>query len=95
MTYDQSAALMTDISFRGRVKVACLKFADSIVNELPSVAAHNTRFKWAQGCMMNPDNTAQQVQPPTVMDAAVQQDGANITDLALQGSVEAVVNKML
>jgi hypothetical protein len=33
------------------------------------------------------------VQPPVVMDSAVQAAGPDITDDALQGSVEAVVNK--
>ena len=95
MTYDDSAALMTDIEFRGRIKVACLKFADSILNEPTATAGHNTRMRWAQNCVQQPDMTAGQVQPLTVMDSAVQEAGKDITDEALQGSVEAVVNKML
>ena len=95
LTYDQSAALMTDMAFRGRIKVACLKFADSIMNEASTVPAHNTRERWAISTMNSPDMTATQVQPPTVMDAAVQEAGSAITDGALQGSVEAVVQKML
>jgi hypothetical protein len=38
---------------------------------------------------------AGELQPPVVMDGAVQSDGSAITDTALQGSVEAVVNKMM
>jgi len=95
MTYEESAALMTDPQFRGRIKVACLKFADAIVGEPTTTSAHNTRLRWAQQCMQNPDSTAMQTQPPTVMDAQVQTDGAAITDAALQGSVEATVGKML
>ncbi len=95
MTYEESAALMTDIAFRGRVKVACLKYADSIMGEDSTVPAHNTRERWAIGTMQNPEMVAAQIQPPVVMDAAVQTDGAEITDAALQGSVEAVVNKLL
>jgi hypothetical protein len=95
MTYTESAALMTDPEFRGRVKVACLKFADSILNEPNTTPAHNTRLRWATQCEQAPDMTAQAVQPPTVMDGAVQAAGAEITDDALQGSVEAVVQKML
>jgi hypothetical protein len=45
--------------------------------------------------MGNPSQTAQIVTPPTVMDAAVQADGAAISDVALQSSVEATVNKLL
>jgi hypothetical protein len=95
MTYEQSAALMNDMAFRGRVQVAVLKFADSIMIEAGSVPAHNTREKWALNAMQNPQMVAMQIQPPTVMDPAVQAAGANVEDLALQGAVESVVNKLL
>jgi hypothetical protein len=95
LTYAQSAALTTDLDFRGRVKVACLKYAGSIIDEQPNVTAHNTRYKWAQNTFANPDMVAAQVQPPTVMDSAVQGSGAAITDAGLQGAVETVVNKMI
>jgi hypothetical protein len=95
MTYEESAALMTDMAFRGRVKVAVLKFADSIMIEASSVPAHNTRERWATTALQNPDAIAGQIQPPTIMDPAVQQDGADITDLALQAAVEGTVNKIL
>jgi hypothetical protein len=43
--------------------------------------------------------TAGQLQPPTVMDPGVQTstqpDGADITDAALQGAVQAVVDKII
>jgi hypothetical protein len=86
---------MVSMEFRGRVKVAVLKFADSIMIEASSVPAHNTRERWAVQAMQSPDMVAAQVQPPTVMDPAVQQDGAAVTDAALQGAVEAVVNKTM
>ena len=95
MTYEESAALMQDFAFRGRVKVACLKFASSIMIEATSVPAHNARLRWAQQTYQQPDMVAMQTQPPTVMDPAVQTAGAEITDLALQGAVEGVVNKVL
>jgi len=95
MTYDESAALMIDLEFRGRIKVSVLKYADSIVGEDTSVPAHNTRLRWAQNTMQQPDQTAMQIQPAVVMDSQVQTDGKAITDVALQGSVEATVNKML
>jgi len=95
LTYEESAALMQDSVFRGRVKVSCLKFAGSILDESPSVPAHNTRYRWAQQCEQQPDLVAGQIQPPTVMDPAVQADGAAISDGALQGSVETVINKLI
>jgi len=95
MTYEESAALMNDFAFRGRIKVAVIKYADSILGEPTGTPAHNTRERWAVNTMQNPEVAAAQLQPPVVMDAAVQQDGAAISDGALQGSVEAVVNKLL
>ena len=95
MTYTESAALMVDIEFRGRIKVAAIKYADSIIGEPTGTPAHNTRLRWAQQCEMNPDGTAAQLAPPVVMDAAVQADGAEISDEMLQASVEVTVNKMM
>jgi hypothetical protein len=95
LTYAESNALMKDQEFQGRIKVACLKYADSIVGEPTGTAAHNTRLKWAQTCFQGPDMVANQVQPPVVMDAEVQADGAAITDIALQVTVETVVNKLM
>lgn len=95
MTYEESAALMNDTAFRGRIKVCCLKYADSIIGEPTGSAAHNTRLRWAVQTMQAPEMTATQIQPPTVMDANVQFYGPEITDEALQSSVEAVVNKLM
>ena len=95
MTYVESAALMQDLDFRGRCKVAALKYADSIMIEASNVPAHNSRLRWAQNTFMQPDLVAMQVQPPTVMDAAVQAAGSAVTDNMLQGAVETVVNKMI
>lgn len=95
LSYTESAQLMQDMNFQGRVKVACLKFADSIMNEASNVPAHNARYRWSVSCEQNPNQTTQLVTPPTVMDGAVQEAGSSITDTALQGSVEAVVNKMI
>jgi hypothetical protein len=95
MTYEEAAALSTDITFRGRIKIACLKFADSIMIEANTVPAHNARVRWATNTMQQPDMVAGQIQQPVIIDPAVQLAGAEITDAALQGSVEATVNKML
>lgn len=95
LTYDDSSKLMNDATFRGRVKVSALKFATSIMDEPGEIPAHNTRMKWAQQCYGSPDQTANQITPPVVMDSAVQESGSGITDTNLQGAVEAVVNKMM
>jgi len=95
LTYEQSAALMMDMNFRGRVKVSCLKYSTAIFDEPTDTAAHNTKLKWAAECAQNPDAMAQKIQNPVVMDAQVQQDGSAITDVALQASVETTINKLM
>jgi hypothetical protein len=95
MTYKESNDLMNDPEFRGRVKVSALKYADSIIGEPVNTSAHNTRLRWAQRTFQVPEQVAIELQPPVVMDPAVQTDGAAIADAALQGSVETVVNKTL
>ena len=95
LTYEESAALMNDQDFRSRVMVACLKFADYIAAEANDVPAHNTRLRWSSACMANPQMTAVQTQPTTVMQDGVQTEGAEITDADLQIAVETAVNQML
>jgi hypothetical protein len=101
LTYEQSAALMVDQIFHDRVKVACLKYATYILDEAPTMPAHNTRIKWAQNCMIGPDGAANLVIPTVVMDSAVQDAGVDaeghsqITDTALQSAVENAVNKLM
>jgi len=95
LSYDQSAQLMTDLTFKGRVKTACLRYADSIMDEASTVTAHNTRMRWAANCFNQPDMVAGQVQAWAVGDPAVQAAGSGITDNALQGAVETAINKMM
>jgi hypothetical protein len=101
LTYEQSAKLMDNPAFRGRVKVACLTYANYISGEDATVPAHATRMKWAQQTFQMPDASASQVTPAVVMDAAVQQAGidadgdSTIDDAALQSATENAINKML
>jgi hypothetical protein len=95
LTYEESGTLMNDFVFRNRVKVGCLSYASYIMGEAPTVAAHTTRVRWAQNTLISPDQAATGIQPVVVMDPAVLQDGAAITDTALQSAVENAVNKIL
>ena len=100
LTYEQSAELMQDPTFRGRVKVACLKYANYILGEAPDTPAHQTRIKWAQQTMLTPDVSAGVVIPTVVMDPAVQDAGlvgtsSAIDDPGLQSATENAINKML
>jgi hypothetical protein len=101
MTYEESDALSKNIPFRGRIKIACLKYADSIMIEASSVTAHNTRLKWAAVTAQAPDQRAAELQPMVTMDSAVQGAGVDpdgdsqIADDALQTTVEVTVNKLM
>lgn len=95
MTYEETYQLMRDQIFRGRVSVACTKFATYIADEQPNVPAHPTRYKWSMATLINPEGATAQVIPTVVWDAAVQQDGAAVTDAALQGAVESAVQKLI
>src|SRR5262245_1420719 len=95
LTYEQSAALMVDPTFTDRVKVACMKYANYILDEPANTPAHQTRIKWAQQTIYAPAVAAGVVMPTLVMDGQVQADGSNITDAALQTSVEVSLNKLL
>jgi hypothetical protein len=95
MTYEESNTLMSDPVFRGRIKVASLKYAGSIMIEPDNTPAHNTRLGWARRCYQQPEMVANELQPPTVMDPAVQESGSAIADDMLQPAVEGVVNKLL
>lgn len=101
LTYEESATLMTNAIFQGRVKVACLTYARYITDEGANTPAHSTRIRWAQQTLMMPDAAAGQVSPTVVMDAAVQAaaidaDGdSTIDDPGLQSATENAVNKIL
>ena len=97
MDYAESAALMNNTLFKGRVKVAILKYSNSILSSgasLPSIGA-NAILRWASHAYNDSERIAQQVIAPVVMDASVQNQSEHITDEALQKVVESVVNKTL
>jgi hypothetical protein len=95
MTYEETFELMRDQDFRGRVTVACAKFASYIADEAPSVPAHPTRYKWSMTTLVNPEGATAQVIPTVVWDASVQTDGVAVSDTALQGAVETAVQKLI
>lgn len=95
LTYTESATLMRDEPFIGRVKVAGLKFTDYILNESPSTMGHSARYRWAQRFAAQPDIEAHALTPLVVIDPAVQDAGSAIEDAPLQVAVEGVVNKFV
>jgi hypothetical protein len=93
MTDEESAALMTDIPFRNRIKVSCLKYADVLLNRPVDTQGINQQRSWAKNTQTSPDSVAAGLQPQVVMDTVVQTEGAAISDAALQGAVETAINK--
>jgi len=101
LTYVETSNLMTNMIFRGRIKVSCLHYADYIFGEAANTAAHSSRIRWAQSTFQNPDMAAANVTPAVCMDAAVQsaaltpEGDSTIDDVALQSATENAINKML
>lgn len=96
MTYEESAALIIDQNFRGRIKVACLTYASRILKGGEAgVGGSQAGNRWANQTFQQPDQAAQTVIGPAVMEPGVQSQGAQIDDGALQFSVENAVNKTL
>lgn|SRR5262245_27632589 len=101
MTYEESAALMVENTFRGRIKVSAMKYASYIQGEDPQTQGHSARYRWANQTVTQPDQMAISLQPSVVMDPAVQTAGVDaggksqIEDAALQSAVEGVVNKIV
>lgn len=94
MTYAESAALMNDTVFRGRVKVALLNYAQYLSLQL-ATASSNAKMVFIQQTIRNLEVMTQTVVPPTVMNPNVQQDGADISDANLQAAVQAVADLMM
>lgn len=93
LTYEESAALMSDQVFRGRVKAACISYAGTLLASPP--ANNPALFAWASATYDNPELATQKVTPPAVMNVNVQTEGAAISDPALLATVEYVVGGLL
>ena len=94
MTYEESAALMQDMAFRGRVKVAALNYAQYLSLQV-ATASSNATMMWVQQTFRSPDAMAQTLTPPTVMNPNVQAAGTDVSDDALLAAVQSVANMMM
>lgn len=95
MTNEESAQLIRDPIFIGRVKVSCLKYADSVLAQSGTHPGGNAAQRWALQTFQQPDQAALMVVGATVIDGAVQSAGKDVTDNDLQRAVEVQINKML
>lgn len=92
LSFAESAELINNLDFRGRVKVAALQYAAY----LATVAGNsNSKQQWAQRTLQMPDQTAQTLVGPVVMNTNVQSLGANIDDQNLAASVQVVADMMM
>jgi hypothetical protein len=101
MTSDQTAALMQDPNFRGRVQVACVRYSDSIKTANSNAIGHVGLERWADAVYAAPMQIAMQVQPfvatdPTIQETGVDENGISLaSDAQVQGATEATVNKTI
>lgn len=93
LTYEESAALMSDPVFRGRVKAAVVSYAGTLLATPPP--NNPPLFMWARNTYNNPELATQLVVPPSVMNVNVQTEGPDISDPALLATVEYVVGGLL
>ena len=84
-----SAILMMDSTFRGRVKVAALKYAQYLQLQ-PSLS--NSKSNWIRSTISSPDQTAATLTPAVVMNPNVQGPGADVDDANLSAAVQAVAD---
>ncbi|PWT72781.1 MAG: hypothetical protein C5B60_09175 [Chloroflexi bacterium] len=88
----ESAALMIDSDFRGRVKVAALKYATYMFMQGGNSVS---RTAWAQRTMQQPDQAAAALVGPVVMNVNVQTLGPNIDDNNLGAAVQYTADMMI
>jgi hypothetical protein len=89
LTLSDSAALINDPTFRGRVKVAAVNYAQYLQLQ-PSLSASKSR--WIQNTMTQPDQAAQQLTPGVVLNPSVQNAGAAVTDADLKAATQVVAD---
>src|SRR5262252_328357 len=98
LTQVQSAALMGDVEFHGRIKVCVVQYSDSIGIQTTPVSTRQKLVQWSFAVQVTPDSIATGLQPFVVKDSKVQDAGVDedghslVSDADLQTAVETVVN---
>ena len=98
LTLDQSANLMTNTTFQGRIKTSSMIFATSITQN-PGFSSGLQ--SWARTTIAGPMAMAAQLQPSVTIDSAVQNAGIDpddgdslVTDDQLNQVVQVVVQRL-
>lgn len=94
LSQTESADLMKDPVFIGRVKVCCLTYAQYLQEQL-QVPLRGSQMRWIQQVIVQPDQVAQTIVNPVVQNPNVQADGAAIDDPGLQAAVQAVADQIM
>lgn len=101
LTDNESAALMINTSFQGRVKVCALRYAQALMAQT-SPPATGAEYRWANQVMNNPQMFAGTLASPTVLDPGIQGAGIDTTsgdstadDATVYAAVQAVANRLM
>ena len=92
LSLEQSAQLMNDNDFRGRVKVALLNIALQTIQQANQGLS---KQRWAQSTIGSPDLAAVQLIGSVVLQPGVQEMGTNIDDGTLAFAVGNALNSTL
>lgn len=95
-SYIELYQLRDDATFQRRVEFARFYLANYIRNEDPQTPNHESRYAWALNCLNGQlSMPVAQVALLACLDPAVRQDGAAVTDAALQTAVEYLIDVMI
>lgn len=87
LSQTELANLINDSTFRGRVKVAALQYAQYLQMQ-PNLSA--SKANWIQRVMMQPDMVAQTLTPGVVISPNVSSIGAAVSDPDLLAATQSV-----
>ena len=92
MTLEEQASLMNDQTFRGRVKVAALLYAQYLTLHPGN---SNSMSNWVFATLKSPDSAAAMLVPSVVINPNVQAAGALTSDDELKAAVQTAANAMM
>ncbi len=96
IAYKDGYDLLDNAELQKRVKYARLRSATFILIEAANTPNHAERVAWAEKAMRDQlQMSFRELMLTVILDAALQQDGLLVTDVALQGAVDAAIPRMI
>lgn len=92
LNLEESANLINDSAFRGRVKVAALLYAQYLTLHPGN---SNSMMNWVFQTLKSPDASTAMLVPSVVINPNVQSAGKDVTDADLQSAVQTVANSLM